>query len=112
MQSGASDYIEVYDRIEIVYVTRNVVVAIRRGRRKGFAQRDPADARKTRSEEAIGSSLDQLRDPGVSGTAIRRVVFEAAILRRVVRWRDHDAICQPCGPSLVVLQDCVRERRR
>ena len=40
----------------------------------------------------IGAPLDPRGDFGVGGTAVRRVVLEAAVFGRVVRRRHHDAV--------------------
>ena len=43
---------------------------------------------------------------------MRRIVFVAAILGRIVRRRDDDAIGKSAGPALVVAQDRMRDHRR
>ena len=63
-------------------------------------------------EQHVGAVLDPPRGAGVGRTAIRPVVLEAAILRRIVRRRDHDAVGQFVRQAAVVRQNGVGERRR
>ena len=46
------------------------------------------------SSKALAVRLDPAGDVGVGRSAIRRVVFEAAVLRRIVRRRDDDAVSE------------------
>ncbi len=54
-------------------------------------------------------------DPGghhlIGRPPVRQVVLKTAIIRRVVRRRDDDAVRQPRGAAAVVLEDRVRHRR-
>jgi len=61
---------------------------------------------------AVGGALDCTGDVGIRRTAVRRVIFEPAILGRIVRRRDHDAIGQAILTALVVAEDRMRDRRR
>ena len=45
--------------------------------------------------------LDPGRDVQIGGTAVRRIVLESAIFRRVVRGRDHNAVRESGLPSLL-----------
>ena len=44
------------------------------------------------AQQLVGPVLDPLRDVGVGRAAVGRVVLEAAVLGRIVRRRDDDAV--------------------
>ena len=46
-----------------------------------------------------------------AGPAARRIVFESAIARRIVRGRDHDSVGEPGRPFSIEAQNRVRHRR-
>ncbi len=72
----------------------------------------PLHATQLRRDQLIRARLDPLGRCRVRRSAVRRVVLEAAILGRIVRRRDHDAVGQPALPPSVVGQDRVAQRRR
>mgnify|MGYP007082096042 CR=1 FL=1 len=52
--------------------------------------------------QGIGPVLDPFCDHGVSRPTVRWVVFDAAVLRRIVRGGDDDAVGKPrCSPSII-----------
>ena len=64
-------------------------------------------------DELIGAVLDPLGGGGVGRAAVGRVVLEAAILRRIVRGRNDDAVALRLAfVRGVVGEDGVRERGR
>ena len=71
--------------------------------------RHPRDALEARRHVAVRVLFDDRRDVGVGRAAMRRVVFVAAVFGRIMRRRDHDAIGEAGGPSLVVAQDRMRD---
>ena len=72
----------------------------------------PRDALQPFLHVAVGLLLDLARDVGVSRPAMRRIIFVAAVLRRIVRGRDHDAIGKAVLSALVVGQDRMRDHGR
>ena len=91
-------------RAEIVHVRGNVIVAVRGGRGQRLAYRRSAARRAARPREsALARSSIHLRGAGIGRAAVGRVVLEAAILRRIVRWRDHDAVGEARGAA----RDCT-----
>ena len=64
----------------------------------------------TGGQQGVGTIFHHFGDVGVSRATIRWVVFDAAIFRRVVGWRDHNTIGLRAA-FLVVHQNCVRDRR-
>ena len=62
--------------------------------------------------QLVGAVLNPGGARCVGRAAVGWVVLEAAVLRRVVRGRDHDAVGQVVHAVLVVGEDGVRERGR
>ena len=60
----------------------------------------------------LARSSNPLGGRGIGGTAVGRIVLESAIVRRIVRRRDHDAVGESRGAAAVVREDGVRERGR
>ena len=84
-------------------------------RRRGLQRRGERNARDVavlRREQLVRPLLNPLRDVGVGRAAVRRVVLEAAVLRRVVRRSDHDAVGQVRCAAAVVHQDRAGDDRR
>ena len=71
--------------------------------------RDPRDCRGTVRQQPVGALLDPAGDVGIGRPAVRRVVLETAVFRRIVRRRDHDAVGETGRPAAVVRQDGVRD---
>ena len=88
------------------------IVAMRRRRLQGGCVGNALDALQLRLEQTVGQLLDPAGGVLVGRAAIRRVVFEAAIARRIVRRRHHDTVSQAGTASAVVHQDGMRDRRR
>src|SRR5207302_10880627 len=63
-------------------------------------------------EQLVGARLNAARDVCSGGAAMRRIVLETTIVRRIVGWRDHDAVCQAGLPSTIMGKDRMRNSRR
>ena len=57
----------------------------------------------------VRRSAQRLEIPGFGRPAVRRVVFETAIMRRVVGGRDDDAISEAADSSAIVGENRVRD---
>ncbi len=68
-----------------------------------FAEGDALDAFQFAIEERVGLILHEPRNIAASRAAMRWIVLEAAILGRIVRWRDDDAVREPHLPPAIVL---------
>ena len=106
------DQIHVHDIGEIGDVGCDVIMGVHIGRLARTLVADARDTLQPRFHVAVRLFLDLSRDIGVGRAAMRRIVFVAAVFRRIVRRRDHDAIGEPIRPALVVGQDRVRDRGR
>src|SRR5206468_2711074 len=62
--------------------------------------------------EFVCGALNPVRCVNIGRSTVRRVVFEAAILRRIVRGRDDNPIRQTSRPAGVVSEDRVRNEWR
>src|SRR6266446_5915553 len=78
----------------------------------GLGERDALYSGVVFSQQIVGSVLNPSRHACVGRTAVSRVVFEAAVLGRVVRWRDDDAIGEVLLTAAVVDQDGPRDHGR
>ena len=56
-------------------------------------------------EQGVGAVLDPAGDVGIGGAAVGRIVFEPAVVRRVVRGSDDDAVGQAVGAAAIVDED-------
>ncbi|SLT11864.1 Uncharacterised protein [Klebsiella pneumoniae] len=72
---------------------------------------DAPDALQTRGQQFVSAILYHFGDVGIRRAAVRRVVLNTAIFRRVMRRRDHDAVCQRTT-FFVVHQDGIGNGRR
>ena len=104
--------VHVDDLVQIVDVgTHEIFLMGRRCLERG-RERHALDVAVASHEQLVGSVLDPARDVGVGGAAVRRVVFEAAILGRVVRRRDHDPVGQVRGASVIAHENRAGDDRR
>ncbi len=112
VELAGADRIEVDDVAEIGDVGAEVVVAVGGARPQRARVREALDVGVRPFEHCVGLRLDPRRDIGAGGPAVRRVVLEAAVVGRVVRGRDDDAVGKSRCAAPVVHQDRVRHRRR
>ena len=88
--AGLADLVDVEHGGEVVDVRPQEVVRRRRRSRPG--ERDPPHLGEPAGDQLVGALRDHARRVGVGRAAVGRVVLEAAVGRRVVRRRDHDAV--------------------
>ena len=111
-QPRAANGIHVDDIAQVVDVGKHQVALLGRFPAHCDLQRQPLHARIAVAQQRVGSILDPPGDVGVGRPAMGRVVLEAAVLRRIVRGRDHDAVGQPVMAPAVMDEDGVGDRRR
>ena len=111
LQVGGTDRFEVEDGVQASHIQFPEVEGL--GGRGGFGpgQGLTADAGKLFPQEFVGAGLDFGRDIGISRAAVGRVVFEAAVLRRVVGRGDNDSVGESGGATRVVIEDGEGNRR-
>jgi hypothetical protein len=104
--------LEVHRRAEVLHVRPDEVDGpdARGGARP--LEGDPPDVPVPRLEQLVRPPLDDRRDRRVGRPAVGRVVLEAAVLGRIVRRGDDDAVGEPRGAAAVVDEDGVGDDRR
>ncbi len=117
LHAGAADRVEVDDMGEVGHIVVEKIVSVRGGGLARLRQRHPLHPLQAAFEQRVGALLHPVGDVGIGRTAVGRVVLEAAVVRWIVRRRDHDAVGQtavapPAVMQFVVDQDRVRHRRR
>ncbi len=109
----AANRVHVDHIAEIAHVSIEIVMPVRRGWR---AEPSRKDIRCTPCRPLFRNSLAfasiQPVTFGIGRPAVGRVVLEAAIIGRIVRGRDDDAVGESCRAPAVVGEDRVRNRRR
>ena len=101
----AADGVHVQHRAERFDVGPDVVVLVGgRGAQGGFVGHPP-QAVAVGMQELIRAMLNPVGDIRVRRTAVRRIVFQPAVGRRVVGGRDANPIRQPVFAATVILQD-------
>ena len=102
-QPRGADGLHVDDRAEVVDVVGREVALRDAVGGDGLRVRHARDAGVAIGEQGVGAVFDPAGDVGVGGAAVRRVVLEAAVLRRVVRGGDDEAVgerpraCRHCA---------------
>ncbi|MNS84222.1 hypothetical protein D3C72_1180380 [compost metagenome] len=77
----------------------------------GLIQRLTLNAFQLQRQQFIGALFNHRGQIGIRRAAVGRVIFDAAIFRRIVGRGDHDAVGQ-CPTVTVVAQDGMGDRRR
>ncbi len=114
-KTGVAHRVHVDHGIEVGDVRPDEVLRmdVRRLDRGGIVH--PPDAGVARAQQFVGARLDPVGDVGVGRTAVRRVVLDTAVGRRIVRGRHHDAVraaLAALAVLAVVHQDGARDGRR
>ena len=111
-EAGAPDGRHVDDVLQIADIGQDEVVLVRAGGGDGLRVWQPSHPDVAVAQERVGPFLDPRRHVGVGRAAVRRVVLEAAVLGRVVRRRDDDAVrAMPGDATAVVHENRVRDDR-
>jgi hypothetical protein len=112
LQAGGSDRVHVNDVSEVVDIRQDEVFFVRAARPDGIRERQALHPDIAAPQQFVGSVLNPLRHIGVGRATIGRVVLEATILRRVVRWRDDDAVRELFLAAAIMNEDSPRDDRR
>ena len=108
---GAANRIHIEHIAEIVDICIEKIVAVGRAGAQGLLVRNSAHALEAALQKRISPGFNPSRDVVVRRPAVGRVVFEAAIVGRVVRGRDDYAIRKACSAPAVVGEYRVRNHR-
>ena len=95
---------------EVGDVGVEIVVPVRRGSTERPVEGDPLHPSKGILEVLVCLRLDPRGDGGFRRPAVGWIVFEPAVVRRIVGWRDDDAIGEGLVAPAVVCEDRVGDR--
>ncbi len=109
LHAGRFDQRHVDAIAEIGDVGTDVVVEMRRWRLAGPLVGHPRDTFECRRQIGVGVLFDDRGDVGIGRAAVRRIIFVAAVLRRIVRGRDDDAVGEAARSAFVITEDRVRD---
>ena len=112
LDACGADRLHVNDISEVGDIGPGVIMAMNARRFARAVIGDAVDAAQTVLEKAVGGALDGGGDIGIRRAAIGRIIFEAAIFRRIMRRRDHDAVGKATVAAPVMGQDGARNHRR
>ena len=110
--TGSRDAVHIQDARQVFHIAGGKIIALHQRRPSGTAVRQAMDV----TIEVIKIDIGLLFDPGghrcFGRAAMRRIVFETTVSRRVVRRRDDDAVSQSLTAVLAVpAQDGMGDRR-
>ncbi len=106
------DRLHVHHLGEVGHIGSDVVIGLDAGRLAGAFIGQAKDADQAGGQEIVGRVLDPAGDVDIGRAAIGRIVFEAALVRRVVRRADDDTVRQAATATAVIGQDGVGDHRR
>src|SRR6516164_4141528 len=105
LEPGTAYHVYIDDVLQVVDVGQDEVFLVCGRGPEGPGERHAFHAGIPAAEQLIGPVLNPPGHVGVSGAAIGGVVLEAAVLGRIVRRRDDDAVCEVFLASAVVDED-------
>ena len=111
LEVGAANGIDVDDIAEVANVRKNKIFLSCGGRSNRFFERHAFDSGIFRAQQLVSTVLDPARHCRVGRAAVGRIVLETAVLRRVVRGRDDDAVGEVILTATVVNQNGSRDDR-
>ena len=110
LHPGAADGGQIDDFGQRRHIRRDEIPFLGVGQR--LSKRHGLHARQSGLQQLVGAALHGSGHVGIGGTTAGWVVFEAAVVGRVVRGRDDDAVGEVACAATVVGEDGVRDRRR
>ena len=111
LKPGGPDGVHINDVPQVLDVRQNEVLLKRGSRIDGRVEGHALHIGIVLSEQLVGPVLNPLRHARFRRAAVGRVVLEPAVLRRVMRGRDHDAVRQPVLAAPVMDEDGPRDDR-
>ena len=104
---GIANRRHIDDAFEIADIGVQVVVSMRGRGSKRLREQHSLDALERAPQKFVGLRFDPGRYVRIGRSAVRRIVFEATVVRGIVRRRDDDAVGKAGFPSAVVTQNRV-----
>ncbi len=112
MHAGRRQGFHVHNAVQVVHVRRDQVNLVGGVGFERFFKAEPPDILQTLANDFVRAVLNPFGGVGVRGSAVRGVVFETAVIGRIVGRRDDHPIRQSALPASVVSEDGVRNHRR
>ena len=107
LEASGADGIHVDDVTQVVDVGQTKVFLVRGPCLEGRGERHALRTAISAAQQFVGPVLDPVRHVGVGGATVGRIVLEAAVLGRIVRRRDDDAVGEMLLAAAVVDEDRV-----
>src|SRR6476620_10454203 len=111
LQAGAADRLHIDDVAQVLDIGQDEVLLVSRLSFEGGSKWHAFYARSV-AQQLIGAAFNQSCYVGVSGPTIGRVVFEAAVRRRIVRRRNDDPVGQMIFTIPIINENGSRDDRR
>src|SRR6266700_1834259 len=111
LKTGGADEVHIDDVPQILNVRHYEVLLVCRVCLDGGRKGQTFDAGVALAQQSVGPVLDPRGDVEVSGTTVGWIVLETAVLRRVVRGRDDNAVGEVLCTIPVVNEDVPRDDR-
>ena len=112
MHAGCRQRFHVHDAVQVIYVRRDEINVVGGFRLERFFKAEPPDILQTLANDFVRAVLNPFGGVGVRGSAVRGVVFETAVIGRIVGRRNDHPIRQSALPAGVVGEDGMRNHRR
>ena len=106
-QFGVTNGVEVDHVDQVGDVGVEVIMAVRGAGLERLLVADALHARQFVRQQLVGLGFDPLGDVGIGRAAVGWVVFVAAALWRVVRWRNNHAVRQASSTATVIAKNRV-----
>src|SRR5215467_4718901 len=107
LETGSVNGIHIDDIAQIFHIGRHEVLEMCRVGAISFFKPHPSHAAIAITQKLIGPVLDPLGYVGIRRSPMRRIVFEPAILGRIVRWGDDNSVREMLSALAVMDEDGV-----
>jgi hypothetical protein len=111
LEAGGADCLHVDDIAQVVDVGQDEIFLVRRFSIECSGEAHSLHPGIAVPQKFVGPVLDPLGHVSISRTTVRRVVLETAVLGRVVRRGDDNAVREMLGARAVVDEDRARDDR-
>ncbi len=112
LQTGGADGVQIHDIFQILNIGQNKIVLMGGCRLERRDERHALHAGIIPAQQFVCAILHPACHVGVGGAAVGRIIFEAAVFRRIVRRRDDNAVGQTGFASAIVNNNGAGNNRR
>ena len=111
LEASVANGLHIDNALEIANVRQNEIFLMCARSFDGFVKRDALYLAVCCTQQFVGAILNPAGCVGIGGTAVRRVVLEASVFRRIVRRGDENAVGQMFFTISVVNENGSRDHR-